>query len=266
MGRFEDKVVVVTGAGSIADGWGNGRATSVQYAEEGAKLVLVDRNPDALAHTAELVEKFGVEYITVTADVSDADGVARFVDAAIDSFGRIDVLQANVGIGSIGSLLDYEQSKWDLMFRVNVTSLFLAAKAVIPHMKRTGGGAIVNVSSIASMRSVGQPFAAYSSSKAAANQLIRAIAVEFAPDNVRCNSVVVGYVDTPTVAVAYRNLDTEARESLQHDRAALVPLRRQGTAWDIARASAYLASDDAQFVTGTEIVVDGGMTNAAPHS
>lgn len=264
MPRFHDKVVVVTGAGSIADGWGNGRATSVLYAEEGAKLVLVDRNQDALARTAELVEQRGADCVAVTADVSDAAGVALFVAAAAETYGRIDVLQANVGIGSIGGLLDYEQAKWELMYRVNVTSLFLAAKAVIPHMKRAGGGAIVNVSSIASMRSVGQPFAAYSSSKAAANQLVRAMAVEFASDNIRCNSVVVGYVDTPTVAVAYRNLDVEARQSLERNRAVAVPLQRQGTAWDIARASAYLASDDAQFVTGTEIVVDGGMTNCVP--
>nr|WP_296768846.1 glucose 1-dehydrogenase [Rhodococcus sp. (in: high G+C Gram-positive bacteria)] len=263
MARFDGKVVIVTGAGSIAEGWGNGRATSALYAEEGARLVLVDRNEEALARTAEIVEARGAECITVTCDVSNAEGVATYVDSAVTAFGKVDILQANVGIGSIGSLLDYEQSKWELMFRVNVTSLFLAAKAVVPHMKSAGGGSIVNVSSIASMRSVGQPFAAYSSSKAAANQLVRALAVEFAPDNIRFNSVVVGFVDTPTVAVAYRNLDAETRSGLNDQRAATVPLKRQGSAWDIARASAYLASDEAQFVTGTEIVVDGGLTNTA---
>lgn len=263
MGKFSDKVVIVTGAGSIAEGWGNGRATSALYAGEGAKLVLVDRNEEPLTRTAEIVEQRGAECITVTADVSNADGVAKYVDAAIAAFGRIDVLQANVGIGSIGSLLEYDLVKWELMYRVNVTSLFLAAKAVVPHMRRVGGGSIVNVSSIASMRSVGQPFAAYSSSKAAANQLVRALAVEFAPDNIRCNSVVVGFVDTPTVAVAYRDLDADQRESLRDRRSTAVPLQRQGSAWDIARASAFLASDDAQFITGTEMVVDGGLTNAA---
>lgn len=263
MNRFDGKVVVVTGAGSIADGWGNGRATSVQYASEGARLVLVDRNGEAVEQTAAHVRQQGASCVTVTADVATQEGVEAFVATAVDAYGGIDVLQANVGIGSLGSLLDYPLARWELMYRVNVTSLFLAAKAVIPYMKRRGGGSIVNVSSIASLRSVGQPFAAYSSSKAAANQLVRAIAVEFAPDNVRCNSVVVGYVDTPTVAVAYRDLDTAARDTLQESRAAAVPLRRTGSAWDIARASAFLASDDAQFITGTEIVVDGGMTNAS---
>ena len=128
-------------------------------------------------------------------------------------------------------------------------------------MRRRGGGAIVNVSSIAARRSVGQAFAAYSSSKAAADQLVRALAVEFAPDNIRANTVVVGYVATPTVTAAYRDLPEDARRSLQADRAAAVPLGRTGDAFDIARASLYLASDDAGFVTGTEIVVDGGMTN-----
>lgn len=263
MGKFENKTVVVTGAGSIAEGWGNGRATSVVYAKEGARLVLVDRNKDAVEHTARLVRDEGGTCVTVTADVSNAEGITAFVDVAIDEYGAIDVLQANVGIGSIGSLLEYPLSRWELMYKVNVTSLFLAAQAVIPHMKERGGGAIVNVSSIASLRSVGQPFAAYSSSKAAANQLIRALAIEFAPDNIRCNSVVVGFVDTPTVAVAYRDLDESARAALSETRAAAVPLHRMGTAWDIAHASAFLASDDAQFITGTEIVVDGGMTNAA---
>lgn len=263
MGKFDGKTVVVTGAGSVGEGWGNGRATSVLYAKEGARLVLVDRNRDAVDRTATLVREEGGTCITVTADVSNAEGITSFVDAALNEYGAIDVLQANVGIGSIGSLLEYPLSRWELMYRVNVTSLFLAAQAVIPHMKRQGGGAIVNVSSIASLRSVGQPFAAYSSSKAAANQLIRAMAIEFAPDNVRCNSVVVGFVDTPTVALAYRDLDEAARAALSETRAAAVPLKRMGTAWDIAQASAFLASNDAQFITGTEIVVDGGMTNAA---
>jgi NAD(P)-dependent dehydrogenase (short-subunit alcohol dehydrogenase family) len=263
VGKFDGKTVVVTGAGSVGEGWGNGRATSVVYAKEGARLVLVDRNKDAVERTESLVRDEGGTCVTVTADVATAEGVTAFVEAAIDSYGTIDVLQANVGIGSIGSLLEYPLSRWELMYKVNVTSLFLAAQAAVPHMKRQGGGAIVNVSSIASLRSVGQPFAAYSSSNAAANQLIRAMPIEFAPDNIRCNSVVVGYVDTPTVALAYRDLDETARATLSETRAAAVPLRRMGTAWDIASASAFLASNEAQFITGTEIVVDGGMTNVA---
>lgn len=260
-GRFDGKVVVLTGAGSLAEGWGNGRATSVLYAREGAQLVLVDRNPDSLARTAELVAAEGATATTVATDVSTPEGVQAYVDAALETFGGIDVLQANVGIGSIGPLADYPLSRWELMYRVNVTSLFLAVQAVVPHMRTRGGGAIVNVSSIAGRRWVGQPFAAYSSSKAAADQLVRALAVELAPDGIRANTVVVGFVDTPTVAAAYRDLDEDRRRSLQASRAAAVPLGRPGDAWDVARASLFLASADAAFVTGTEVVVDGGMTN-----
>jgi NAD(P)-dependent dehydrogenase (short-subunit alcohol dehydrogenase family) len=263
MSRFADKVVVVTGAGSIGDGWGNGRATSVAFAQEGAQLVLVDRDPDALARTVSLVQEVGGTCIAVACDVSTQEGVATYVRAAVEAYGGLDVLQANVGIGSVGGLLETKLARWELMFRVNVTSLFLAAQAVIPIMRVRGGGSIVNVSSIASVRSIGQPFSAYASSKAAANQLVRALAIEFAADQVRVNSVIVGFVDTPTVEVAYRNLDAKAKVALRDDRAAAVPLGRCGNAWDVARASLFLASEEAGFVTGTEIVVDGGMTNVA---
>lgn len=266
MGRFDRKVVVVTGAGCIGEGWGNGRTTSVLYGSEGAKLVLVDRDKQSLDQTADYARGEGADVETVVCDVSTPEGVKRYANAAIDRFGGIDVLQANVGIGSVGPLLSQGLSQWNLLYRVNVTSLFLAAQAVIPVMRQRGGGAIVNISSIAALRSVGSPFAAYSSSKAAANQLIRALAVEFAPDSIRCNSVVVGYVDTPTVSVAYRQLDHQAREALEARRRSAVPLQRVGTAWDIARASAFLASDDAQFITGTELVVDGGLTNVVDRS
>lgn len=261
--EFADKTVIVTGAGSIGDGWGNGRATAFAYAERGAQLVLVDRDKDALENTASLVEQTGANQISVVADVATQKGVDTFVAAAVAAFGGVDVLQANVGIGMPGNLLTMDVSKWDLMYRVNVTSLFLAARAVVPHMQRRGGGAIVNVSSIASMRSTDHVFGAYASSKAAANQLVRSMAVEFAADNIRTNTVVVGYVDTPTVAVAYRDLDEARRSELAARRIESVPLKRMGTAWDIAHASVFLASDAAQFVNGTEIVVDGGMTNVS---
>lgn len=266
MRDFEGKVVIVTGAGSIGAGWGNGRATSVLYGRRGASLVLVDRDAAAVEATAELVRREGIEPVLVVTDVATTEGVDTYATAAIESFGRIDVLQANVGIGNVDSIFDLTEKRWDLLFRVNATSLFLATRRIAPQMRAQGGGAIVNVSTIASLRSTGAAFAGYAASKAAANQFIRAAAVELAPHNIRCNSVVVGYVDTPTVAIAYGGLAPDQVAAMQTQRAASVPLQRQGSAWDIAEASVFLASDAANFITGTEIVVDGGMANTTSGS
>jgi NAD(P)-dependent dehydrogenase (short-subunit alcohol dehydrogenase family) len=258
--RFERKVVIVTGAGSLGDGIGNGRAAAVLYAREGAQVVLVDRRADALAETGELIRAEGGACAEVTADVSVREGVEKYVARAVSLFGGVDVLHSNVGIGPPGDLLTFSERRWDLTYRVNVKSLFIGSQLVIPEMRKRGGGAIVNVSSIASLRSTNVPFAAYSSSKAAANQLVRSIAAEYAGDNIRCNTVIVGYVDTPTVAVAYesvaRNLD-----ELRADRVDAVPLGRLGDAWDVARAALFLASEESGFITGTEVVVDGGLVN-----
>jgi NAD(P)-dependent dehydrogenase (short-subunit alcohol dehydrogenase family) len=213
-----------------------------------------------LAETHELIRVDGGQSVSVVADVSVRSGVETYVDHAVKRFGGIDVLHNNVGVGPTGDLLTFSESTWDLTYRVNVKSLFLGSQLAIPEMRARGGGAIVNVSSIASLRSTGTPFAAYSSSKAAANQLVRSIASEYAADNIRCNSVIVGYVDTPTVAVAYRGVEQDPEE-MRASRVRAVPLKRLGDAWDVARAGLFLASDEAQFVTGTEVVVDGGLVN-----
>lgn len=264
MRRLDGKVAVVTGAGSIAPGWGNGRATSVLFAREGARLVLVDRNEGAVKETQRLVVAEGGVCTSVVADVSTADGVEAYTRAAVDAFGGIDVWQHNVGIGSPGPTVGFPESRWDLIYRVNVTSLFLGCQKIIPLMKERGGGAIVTVSSIASLGWAGAPWAAYSSSKAALNQLTEAIALEHAPDAIRCNVVVVGMMDTPTVGAVFqeRTADANAARELNNERAARVPLGRTGSPWDVARASLFLASDESEYITGSSLRVDGGVSRA----
>lgn len=260
--RFRGKCVVVTGAGSRGIGLGNGRAAALLYAREGARLVLVDRDRDAVDNTASLVRAEGGQCTTVVCDVSTPEGVDGYVGRTMEEHGQIDVLHCNVGIAADAPTTEMSLKRWDLVYRVNVVSLLLACQAVIPHMRAASGGAIVNISSIASLRSTGTPFPAYASSKAAANALIREIAAEHAADGIRANTVIVGYVDTPTVAAAYADRADEWPAFLASRRAAL-PRGRQGDALDVARAALFLASADADFVTGHELLVDGGMTQLA---
>lgn len=260
--RFRGKRVIVTGAGSSSDGVGNGMAAAVLYARAGASLVLVDRDPDALQTTAAAVREHGVSATCVTCDVASHAGVDEYIGRALSELGGVDVLHCNVGIAGDQPVETTSDDRWRLIFRVNVDSLMLACRAVLPLMREGGGGAIVNVSSIASIRATGTPFPAYAASKAAANALIREVAVEGAPYGVRANSVVVGYVDTPTVARAYAG-QMGRWEELAESRSRALPRGKQGTAWDTARAGLYLASGDADFVTGTHVLVDGGMTAVA---
>ncbi|MWA03276.1 SDR family oxidoreductase [Actinomadura sp. LD22] len=260
--RFEGKRVVVTGAGALGPGLGNGRAAAVQYAREGARLVLVDRDPERIKDTVDEVRREGAECTTVICDVSTPEGVEAYVSHAMDALGGIDVLHCNVGIAADDTTTAMSMKRWRLVYRVNVESLMLACQAVIPQMRAGGGGAIVNISSIASIRSTGRPFPAYASSKAAANALIREVAIEGAPYGIRANTVVVGYVDTPTVAAAYADRMDEWDDFVAQRRRA-IPRARQGTGLDVARAALFLASDQADFVTGTEVIVDGGMTRVS---
>lgn len=257
--RFAGKRIIVTGAGSLGKGLGNGKAAAVLYAREGARLVLVDRDASRVEETAGLVRGEGGECTTVVCDVSTPEGVDAYVSRAVQTLGGLDVLHCNVGIAADGAAAQMPLKRWRLVYRVNVESLLLACQAVLPHMRAAGGGAIVNISSIVSVRSTGRPFPAYASSKAAANALIREVAIEGAPDGIRANTVIIGYVDTPTVAAAYADRADEWDDFVER-RSRAVPRGRQGTAMDVARAGLFLASDDADFITGMELIVDGGMT------
>jgi NAD(P)-dependent dehydrogenase (short-subunit alcohol dehydrogenase family) len=263
MDRLKGKVAMVVGAGSIGPGWGNGKATAVTFARQGAQVFCVDRNKEAAQETVDIIKGEGGAAAAVTADVSRADQVAAMVQACLETYGRIDVLDNNVGIAETGSVVDVDESEWDRVFAVNLKSAYLAMKHVVPVMVKQGGGSIINISSVASIRHVGISYVSYGASKAAMNQMTRTSAVEFAAQHVRVNAILPGLMKTPMVehsaglAASYARGDVE---EMWKKRDAQVPMGHMGDAWDVANAALFLASDESRYVTGIELVVDGGLT------
>ncbi len=262
-GRLEGKVALVMGAGSVGPGWGNGKATAVLFAREGAKVMCADIDADAAKETVDVIRSEGGEAIDVACDVADHSDVRATVEAVMREWGRLDVLDNNVGIAEVGGVVELSEAEWDRVFDVNLKSAFLAMKEAIPHMVRQGGGSIVNISSIASIRYTGVPYATYYATKAALNHLTRTTAVQYARDKVRVNAVLPGLMKTPMVEKSAGLAATYAAgdvEEMWRVRDAQVPMGHMGDAWDVARAALFLASDEARYVTGIELVVDGGIT------
>ena len=260
MDRLADRVAVVVGAGQTAgETVGNGRATAVTFAREGARLVLADRDPTSLEETAALAREAGATVTTVVADVAGDDGPERIVAAAVDSFGGIDVLHNNVGIGAgDGPPHHLADDVYDRIMDVNLRAMWRTCRAAVPLLRASTAGAIVNVSSLASIAAAGN-LTAYKLSKAGVNALTQNLALTNAKHGVRANAILPGFIDTPmAVDAAARALDTD-RASVAGARAAAVPLGRQGTAWDVANAALFLASDEAAFITGILLLVDGGQ-------
>jgi len=254
MGRLDGKVAIVTGAGSQTEGIGNGRAAAILFAREDAKVLLVDRVVERAEETAHQLQAEGLQDACAVfqADVTEAEQCHAMVEMAVGRWGKLDILQNNVGIGArAGTILDMDDAVWERMMRVNVTGMMLAAKAAIPAMKANGGGAIVNISSIAAWRPRG--LTAYATSKGAVEALTRGLAADHARDRIRVNCIEPGPVFTPMVQVA--GMTEELREA----RRKASPLGLEGTAWDIGYASLYLASDEARYVTGVVLPVDGGV-------
>lgn len=261
--RLSGKTALVVGAGSAGPGWGNGKATAVLFAREGAKVFCVDVNAAAAEETVNIIRSEGGEAEAFRADVSKPAEIAGFVAACLECYGRIDVLDNNVGLAEVGGVVELPEEDWDRVFQVNLKSCFLAMKHTIPVMERQGGGSIINISSIASIRYTGVPYATYYATKAAMNHLSRTTAVEYAPKNIRVNCVLPGLMKTPMVeksaglAGSYGGGDVEA---MWRARDAQVPMGHMGTAWDVAHAALFLASDESRYVTGLDLVVDGGIT------
>ena len=255
------KVALITGAGSIGPGWGNGKATAVVFAREGAKVFAVDIRLDAAEETKRIIEDESGECTTHQTDVSKADEVKAMVDRCLDTYGRIDILHNNVGIVEVGGPVEISEENWDRLFAVNIKSMFLTCKYVLPIMERQGRGAIVNISSVASIRYIGYPSASYNASKGAVNQLTQSIAVQYAAKGIRANCVLPGLMNTPFILEPLKGAyGPGGVEEMVRKRDAMVPMGKMGDAWDIAHASLFLASDEAKYITGVPLVVDGGLT------
>lgn len=262
MARFRDRVALVTGAGSIGPGWGNGKATAALLAREGAKVFAVDTNPAAAEETRDLIEGEGGTCRAHVADVTDGTAVDAMVEACLEAFGRVDVLVNNVGIARTGGIASTSEADWDLVTDVNLKSIYLVCRRVVPVMEKEGRGAIVNIASVAAHRWTGINYASYYATKGAVVSLSRAIALEFAVRGIRCNSVSPGLMNTPMVhhgLTAVYGTEGDV-ENLIKVRDAQCPMGHMGDAFDTAKAVVFLASDDAKYITAHDLVVDGGLT------
>ncbi len=260
-GRLAGKIALVTGAGSVGPGWGNGRAIAVRFAQEGAKVYGFDKDPARLTETAKLISDAGGTFISGTCDVTSSASNAAMVSSCIDKFGRIDVLVNNVGGSAKGGPVEMSEEEWDAQVDHNLKSVFLTCKYVLPHMQAQGSGAIVNISSTSALRWTGAAQIAYAATKAGVIQFSRVLAVQYAKEGIRVNTVVPGQLHTPMVEVRLAGQRAGGDvDALLKQRQSRIPLPFMGDGRDTANAALFLACDESRFVTGTEIIVDGGMS------
>lgn len=256
--RLDGKVALVFGAGSVGEGWGNGKAAAVLYAREGARVACVDLDRAAADETARIIADEGGNALALQADVTQLPQIADAVRATTDAWGAIDVLHNNVGTNTQGGPVDTPEAEWDRVMDVNVKSMFLTCKAVLPVMEAQGRGSIVNISSLASIRWLGFSYISYYASKAAVNQFTRAVALQYADKGIRANTVLPGLMDTPHIYAAMKDHYSDFTE-MQRQRAAISPMKRMGDGWDVAHAALFLASDESKYITGIDLCVDGGL-------
>jgi NAD(P)-dependent dehydrogenase (short-subunit alcohol dehydrogenase family) len=252
-GRLAGKVAIVTGAGSQAEGIGNGKAASILFAREGASVLCVDLVPERAEETRATIESEGGVASVFRADVTRQRDCQRMAAAAVERYGRLDILQNNVGIASDQALERLTEDAWDRVMTVNVRSMAFAAQAAAPHMEESGGGAIINISSIAGLRAYRPQSMAYTTSKAAVIGLTMSLAGQLGAKRIRVNCIAPGQVYTPMVA---GRLAPDGRR----ERAQAGLIQEEGTAWDIAWAAVFLASDEARWITGQTLLVDAGLS------
>ena len=259
--RLKDKVAIVVGAGQTAgDTIGNGRATAILFAREGARLALVDCDNQSASETQAFIEGEGGECFTFEADITRQKDCEAFVRATMETYGRVDILHNNVGIGGgDDEILKLTEESWDRIMSVNLKGMFLSSRSVLPVMREQRFGSIINISSIAAICSTS--LVAYKTSKAGVNALTHQIALENAKFNIRANAIMPGLMNTPMAIEGISKMRGIPKEELIWQRNALVPLGgKMGTAWDVAYAALFLASDEAKFITGVMLPVDGGQS------
>jgi NAD(P)-dependent dehydrogenase (short-subunit alcohol dehydrogenase family) len=260
--RLKGRVALILGAGTSAPGISIGKASSIAMACAGASVAALDFNLAAAQEVEQEIKSLGAQAIAYQADVASFDAMQVAIDRVMRDFGRIDILQINAGIGRVGGPVETSLEDWDRIQKVNVESILIAAKLVAPIMVKQSSGSIIGVSSVAGMRYLGYPHLAYSVTKAAVTHFIKMLAQQYAGDGIRANTIVPGLINTPRIQKNVAKVfDANAdMDNTRRARDRQVPMGRMGTPWEVASVATFLASDDASYITGTEIVVDGGLT------
>jgi len=259
--RLKDKIAIITGAGSVGPGWGNGRAMAVRFAEEGAKIYACDREMEPMQETIARVEQAGGTIRTQLCNVTDSAAVKQMVDACVAAYGRVDILVNNVGGSAAGGPVEMSEEVWDAQVDANLKSVFLGCKHVLPLMEQQGSGVIINIASSSGLRWTGAAQVAYAATKAGVIQFSKVVAVQYAAKGIRVNTVIPGQLHTPMVETRLAKQRSGGDvEALLASRQKRIPIGFMGDGRDTANAALFLASDEARFITGTEILVDGGMT------
>ena len=262
MKNLEGRVALVFGAGSVGPGWGNGKASAVSYARRGAIVVCVDVHLSAAQETAALIHDEKGQALALCCDVTKLADVDACVAATMKAFGRIDILHNNVGHAKMGGPPDLSETDWQREMDLNVTGMFYACKCVIPIMLEQGKGVITNISSVAAIRYTGYPYSVYYAAKGAVNQFTVGLALQYAREGIRANAIMPGLMDTPLI---YQQISSNyaSMDEMVKARHEAAPMGRMGTGWDIANAAVFLASDEASYITGVCLPVDGGLTMRA---
>lgn len=261
--RLKDKVAIVTGAGSMGGGIGNGKAAALSFARAGARVCVTDIDIKAAEETRDMIRASGGQAIACQGDVTVQSDMVETVDQCLGSFGQIDILHNNVGILITGGATDTTVEDWEKLVHVNMKAVFIPTKVTLPHLIDRRKGVVINVSSIAGQRYLGTPYIAYNATKGSIISFTRNLAAEQAPNGIRANAILPGFIDTPMARdIFVQNAPPDQEidwDELNRKRAERIPLGRVGTPWDVANAAVFLASDEASYITGTEITVDGGV-------
>lgn len=265
-GRLQGRTAIVIGAGSSGPGWGNGKAAAVLFAREGAQVVAVDRVATAAAETAEIIGAEGGTALPLVADVTDLASLVVVRDAVTATGWHADILHNNVGIATVGGPTDLAEADWERTLSINLGGVYRAARIFLPMLEASGRGAVVTVGSIAGAQWLGFGYAAYAASKAGLVGLTRNIALEYARRGVRANLISPGLMDTPMVRGQLTGAYGGDEAAMLARRHAQVPMGRMGDAWDVAQAAVFLASEESRYITGQELIVDGGVSLAIPGS